>query len=68
MLKTEEMGRAMQRKPLINLLILPFQISQMFLTLPTTLITPTGQMFPKRLITRTIPTRLMIPTLLTPPR
>ena len=63
MWKTQEMGRAIQRKPLINLLILPFPISQMFLTLPTTPITPitpTCQMFltfPKRLITRTIPTR-----------
>ena len=48
MWKTQEIGRAIQRKPLINLLILRFPISQMFLTLPTTLITPitlTCQMF-----------------------
>ena len=73
MWKTQEMGRAIQRKPLINLLILPFPISQMFLTLPTTLITPitpTCQMFLMRLIlliTQIIPTfpkRLITQTIL----
>ena len=83
MWKTQEMVRAIQVKPLINLLILRFRISQMFLTPP---ITPTCQMlltrliplitqiipifptFPKRLISRTIPTRPTRPMILNLPR